>query len=48
MQVEQLESEAAPMLFPTKEERVQDVEEDNVTEMSTDECHWDLNCVIEV
>ena len=41
MQVVQLKSEAATMLVPSKEEKVQDIEKNKVTLMSTDKCCWD-------
>lgn len=39
MQVVQLESKATAVLAPTKEERVQDVRKDEITEMSCDKHH---------
>ena len=47
MQVVQLESKATAVLAPTKEERVQDVRKDEITEMSCDKHHWALFYITE-
>ena len=47
MPVEKLKSEAAATLVPTTEERVQDIEKNEVTEIPIDEHHIDLDFITE-